>query len=74
MKIYHGSKQVIEKPIFKGSNAKNDYGPAFYVTTSIDAAKIWACKLDTLGVVNEYEISEKKIKKLSILDLTDKTK
>ena len=74
MKIYHGSKCIIEKPIFKGSNPKNDYGAAFYTTLNLDAAKIWACKSDTLGIVNEYEISDKTYNNFKILDLTDKTK
>lgn len=74
MKIYHGSKFVIEKPEYHGSDERNDYGPSFYTTLSLDAAKIWACKNDTLGVVNEYEISDKIFKKLKVLDLTDKSK
>ena len=39
MKIYHGSKIIIEEPKQKGSNPENDYGPAFYVTTDLEMAK-----------------------------------
>ena len=74
MKIYHGSKYVIEQPIFKGSSPENDYGAAFYTTLNLNAAQIWACKSDTLGIVNEYEISEKAFNNFKILDLTDKSK
>lgn len=73
MKIYHGSKYIIEKPSYKGSNPENDYGAAFYTTLSMDAAKIWACRSDSLGIVNEYEISDKTFANLKILDLTDKS-
>lgn len=74
MIFYHGSKQVINKPNFKGSNPQNDYGPAFYTTLSIDAAKLWACKNDTVGIVNKYFVKNEKIKTFKILDLTNKEK
>lgn len=72
MKIYHGSKLVIENIKPHGSNPKNDYGPSFYMTTDIESAKSWACKNSSLGVVNEYRISDKAFSNLKILDLTDK--
>lgn len=74
MVIYHGSKVVVTKPIIKGSNSTNDYGPSFYMTIDLDAAKSWACKNNTLGIVNEYRIDNKKFDKLKVLDLTNKTK
>lgn len=69
MKIYHGSKAIIERPLFKGSEISNDYGPAFYTTTDFENACIWASKNNTIGYVNEYEIS---FDDLNILDLTNK--
>lgn len=74
MNIYHGSKEIIKEPIAHGSNPKNDYGPSFYMTLDIDAAKSWACKNDIPGVVNCYHILNKDFNKLKILDLTDKNK
>ena len=74
MKIYHGSKKIIEKPSLKGSNPTNDYGPAFYLTTELDAAKSWACRNDIVGVVSKYDINEKTLSNLKILDLTNKDK
>ena len=53
MKIYHGSKVVIKEPNVKGSNELNDYGPSFYLTKDLEAAKSWACKNDSIGIVNE---------------------
>ena len=74
MKIYHGSKVILEEVKVKGSNPTNDYGPAFYVTTDLSAAKSWACRNDSAGVVNEYEIDSRSFQNLKILDLTDKSK
>ena len=74
MKIYHGSKVLIEHPLIKGSNERNDYGPSFYMTKDLDAAKSWACKNDSIGVVNEYEIANSAFKRLKVLDLTNKDK
>lgn len=71
MKIYHGSKNVINSPIVNGSDPQNDYGPSFYLTLDLEAAKSWACKNSSVGVVNEYYLDEKAFKKLKILDLTN---
>ena len=74
MKIYHGSKKVISKPAVLGSNPHNDYGPSFYLTLDLEAAKSWACRNDSVGVVNEYEIKNSVFKKLKVLDLTNKNR
>lgn len=37
--IYHGSKDIIEKPYYHGGNAKNDYGFGFYCTENLELAK-----------------------------------
>ena len=74
MKIYHGSKYQIQKPIVKGSNQLNDYGPSFYLTLDIEAAKAWACKQDEIGGVNTYIVRKETFDNLKILDLTDKSK
>lgn len=71
MIIYHGSKEIIKYPKVKGSNFKNDYGPAFYMTTELSSAKSWACKNGEVGVVNKYVIDERRFNSLKILDLTE---
>lgn len=71
MKIYHGSKSIIEHPTYNGSKKDNDYGPAFYLTLDLESAHEWACRNNTIGVVNEYKLNTKD---LNILDLTDKNK
>ena len=74
MKIYHGSTSAIEKPKYKGSNYQNDYGPAFYMTVDLEAAKIWACRHNVVGVVNVYDVDTRIFNNLKVLDLTDKSK
>ncbi len=71
--IYHGSDQVIEKPVFhyEGSNQHNDYGLGFYCTQNLDMAKEWANRNTRSGFANKYQINERGLK---ILDLTDKNK
>ena len=74
MIIYHGSKTMIVNPIKGGSDPNNDYGPSFYLTLDLDSAKSWACKNNTIGVVNKYVVDNKKYEELKVLDLTNKTK
>ena len=70
MKLYHGSKLKIEKPIFAGSKIDNDYGAAFYLTSDLESAHEWACRNNGVGIVNVYELD---LKGLKVLDLTDKS-
>ena len=72
MKIYHGSKEVIKSPKVKGSNATNDYGPSFYMTIDLEAAKSWASKNNVIGIVNQYVIDNRVFKNFKVLDLTNK--
>lgn len=68
--IYHGSKDIIEKPYYHGGKAHNDYGFGFYCTQNIELAKEWSCTTsESNGFVSKYSID---LKKLKILDLTDK--
>lgn len=71
MKIYHGSKRIINKPLVRGSNSFNDYGPAFYATRDMESAHKWACKNGSTGYVNSYEFNARG---LNVLDLTDRKK
>ena len=71
MKLYHGSKLKIDKPVNGGSKIDNDYGPAFYLTRDLESAHEWACRNNTIGIVNEYELNTKSLK---VLDLTDSSK
>lgn len=66
--IYHGSKDIIEKPIFGAVKKYNDYGLGFYCTLSLDMAKEWAVIKDRDGYANKYQIDTNG---LTILDLND---
>ena len=69
MRIYHGSKDIIKKPLFGIGKKYNDYGLGFYCTESIELAKEWAVDIDRDGFANIYELD---IKDLKILNLNDK--
>lgn len=71
MKVYHGSKLTIKSPINEGSKSDNDYGPAFYLSRDLESAHEWACRNNTIGIVNEYKLETRGLK---VLDLTDKNK
>ncbi len=67
--IYHGSKDIIDKPYYHGGKAENDYGFGFYCTESIELAKEWSCSNnESNGFANKYSID---LEGLAILDLTD---
>ena len=69
MIIYHGSKDIIEKPEFGKGNKKNDYGLGFYCTENVELAKEWACSNnETNGYANQYEID---LTDYRILDLRE---
>ena len=65
--IYHGSDHIIEKPLFGVGNVHNDYGQAFYCTSSLEMAKEWANKTTSSGFANKYQLDGRG---LSVLDLT----
>lgn len=70
MIVYHGSKDIILKPIYGKGNIRNDYGLGFYLTENLELAKEWACSNSiTNGFANKYEID---LSRLKVLDLTDK--
>lgn len=66
--LLHGTDHIIEKPDINIGNEHNDYGKGFYCTKAEEMAKEWACKQNTDGFVNRYELNTDALK---ILDLTD---
>lgn len=68
--LYHGSKNIIERPFFHGGKETNDYGYGFYCTENIELANEWACPDDNDGYTNEYELD---LSDLQVLDLTKKS-
>ena len=68
MLLYHGSENIIFKPVFGKGNSKNDYGKGFYCTESFDIAGEWACKRGVSGYINSYELD---IQGLNVCNLND---
>lgn len=64
--LYHGSKNIIEKPIYGYGKPYNDYGLGFYCTDNLDMAKEWGVSKDEDGYANCYEFD---CTDLKILDL-----
>lgn len=66
MVLYHGSPNIIEKPIFGAGNIHNDYGLGFYCTESEELAKEWACTSEKSGYANQYEFDSVGLKVLNL--------
>lgn len=64
--IYHGSLNIIEKPIYGYGKKNNDFGLGFYCTENIELAKEWSCSSLNDGFSNKYSID---ISDLNILNL-----
>ncbi len=55
-KLFHGSPNIIEKPIYGYGKPYNDYGLGFYCTDSLQMAKEWGVGKDNNGYANCYEL------------------
>lgn len=66
--LYHGSTEIIEKPVYGKGKLYNDYGSGFYCTKHIELAKEWACMEGIDGYANKYELVSDN---LSVLNLSD---
>jgi len=64
--LYHGSPEIIEKPLFEKGKDYNDYGRGFYCTEHIELAKEWACTDGIDGYANRYEIETDGLKVLKL--------
>lgn len=67
--LYHGSPNILEKPIFGQGKKYNDYGLGFYCTYSLEMAKEWASGKDKDGYANHYKLD---CSELNILELNSK--
>lgn len=66
--IFHGTDHIVKKPDFKLGNKHNDYGRGFYCTESEEMAKEWACKANTDGFTNKYNLNMDGLNVLNLLD------
>lgn len=64
--IYHGSVNIIEKPIFEKGKPINDYGLGFYCTEDINLAKEWGVSKDQNGYANIYKIDDSTLTTLNL--------
>jgi hypothetical protein len=64
--IYHGSENILEKPIWGKGALTNDYGRGFYCTQELELAMEWACAKGENGYANKYEFD---MTGLSVLEL-----
>ncbi len=66
MHIFHGSSEIVAKPLCGKGKIYNDYGQGFYCTEHIELAKEWACTEGIDGYANEYEIDVESLKILNL--------
>ena len=64
--IYHGSKQIIEVPVFGEGRKNNDFGLGFYCTESNELAKEWAVSSLHDGFSNCYTLDTQNMKILNL--------
>lgn len=68
--LYHGSPEIIKKPVYGKGKTYNDYGRGFYCTEHLELAKEWACSENIDGYCNQYEIDLSKLKVLNLSEYT----
>ncbi len=66
MILYHGSKDIVEKPLFGKGKKNNDYGLGFYCTADPELAREWAVDENRDGYANRYDFHDGDMR---ILDL-----
>ena len=67
--LWHGSVNIIEKPIYGHGNSFNDYGQGFYCTEDIELAKEWAATDIIDGYANHYIFDMPDAKLLNLSDV-----
>lgn len=68
MQLLHGTDHIIEVPDILVGNPHNDYGKGFYCTKVDALACEWACKKNTDGFVNVYDLDTEGLNILNLLD------
>lgn len=66
--LLHGTDHIIKVPQYQIGNAHNDYGMGFYCTREPEMAREWACKQNTDGFSNRYELTTDSLHTLDLLD------
>ena len=68
IELLHGSEKIITIPKYSLGRRNNDHGRGFYCTRDFDLAGEWACKKNTNGFINKYELDDAG---LCVLNLSD---
>lgn len=68
MIVFHGSENVVEKPLYGFGKRTNDYGQGFYCTEDRSLAGEWSVTPLHDGFINQYELD---LAGLDILNLAD---
>lgn len=66
--VYHGSVNIVDKPLYGYGKKYNDYGLGFYTTFDKELAKEWAVDEKIDGYANAYELD---LNGLKVLDLSN---
>ncbi len=64
--VYHGSRQIVEKPTFGKGKKNNDFGFGFYCTQNEDLAKEWAVSSLHNGFANRYSLDTEHLTVLNL--------
>ena len=71
--LYHGSPEIVQKPLLEKGKQTNDYGQGFYCTEHESLACEWACTAARGGYANKYELDATKLKVLHLDQLQHPT-
>lgn len=58
MILYHGSREIVEHPLYGKGSENNDYGQGFYCTESMELAKEWALRTPPRQITSTGEIEQ----------------
>lgn len=68
MILYHGSKEVVEKPEIRKALYYKDFAWGFYCTSLSEQAKRWATRYGAIGYLNRYEYTPNNQLKYLVFD------
>ena len=60
MKLYHGSREIVEYPEIRKAKYNKDFYFGFYCTKYPEQAKRWATRFGVKGYINSYEYTPDK--------------
>ena len=66
MRLYHGSKMIVEFPEIRMQKHNKDFYFGFYCTLLKEQAIRWATRFDAQGYLNEYEYTKDDSLKIKI--------